>query len=88
MKAIRMKKTKPTKIRPLGEILLEMEPLIQEAMDKHDLQWGDMMGLLHHYLMIHYPFSKEVYEDGSSPVYVYGHKDFVKNYLKGMKNER
>lgn len=82
-----MKKTRAAKsikkIRPLGDIILDMEPIIQEAMDSHDLQWGDMMGIVHHYLMIHYPGAQEQYEDGSSPLYVYGHKDLVKKSLKG-----
>jgi hypothetical protein len=77
-----MKQKKSIKIRPLGSILLDMEPLIQEAMDSHDLQWGDMFGVIHHYLMIHYPGSQEEYEDGTKPVYFYGHKDFFKKFIK------
>jgi len=75
---------KKQRIRPMGEILLEMEPLIQEAMDSHDLQWGDMMGLMHHYLMVHYPNAMEKYVDGTSPVYYYGHED----NLNGRKISR
>jgi hypothetical protein len=75
-------------MRPLGQILLEMEPLIQEAMEDHDLQWGDMLGLIHHYLMIHYPNAQEQYSDGSRPVYLYGHKDYVKKYLRGMNGKK
>jgi len=58
-----------------------MEPLIQEAMDSHNLQWGDMLGLIHHYLMIHYPGAQEKYEDGTYPIYVYGHTDCLKKFL-------
>ncbi len=61
------------KIRRLGDILLDMEPYIQEAMDDHDLQWGDMLGLMFAYLHAHYPNHKEVYcKDGKSPVFFYG----------------
>ena len=59
------------KLRPFGEILLDMEPLIQELME-HDIQHGDLISLIHVYLTVHYPNAIEVYEDGSSPVLKYG----------------
>lgn len=55
----------------MGTILLEMEPLIQEMMDGHDLQHGDFLGLMDHYLLIHYPGHKEQYLDGTVPVLSY-----------------
>lgn len=74
-----MKKRKKKKIRPLGEILLDIEPLILEAAEDHDLQHGDFYGILHAYLDVHLPDNKEVYtEDGSSPVFFYGHKSRIK----------
>jgi hypothetical protein len=64
--------------RRLGDILLDMEPLIQEAMDDHDLQWGDMLGLIYTYLQVHYPDHKEVYiENGKSPVFFYGPEESI-----------
>lgn len=41
---------KQLKIRPLGDILLEIEPLLLEAVDGHNLQHGDMYGLLRQYM--------------------------------------
>jgi hypothetical protein len=34
--------TKKKKIRPMGDILLDIEQLIQEMVSDHDLQWGAM----------------------------------------------
>lgn len=70
---------KKKKIRPLGDILLEIEPLLLEAVEGHNLQHGDIYGLLRSYLEIHLPNHREVYtEDGSSPVFFYGPKDRLK----------
>lgn len=56
------------KLRPLGDILLDMEPLIQEIMDTHNLQNPDFIGLMDYYLRVHYPEMEPVYEDNTSPV--------------------
>ncbi len=62
-----------TKLRPLGKILLDLEPLILEMTHDHDLQHGDVLSLIHVYLMIHSPGAREVYkEDGTSPMFFYG----------------
>lgn len=57
------------KVRPLGEILLDMEPFIQEAMDGHDLQWSDWLHINLGYLNTHYPNHIETYTaDNKNPV--------------------
>jgi hypothetical protein len=57
-----------------------MEPLIQEAMDSHELQHGDMLGILHYYLLAHYPGARETYTDGSGhPVLFYGPETMIEN---------
>jgi hypothetical protein len=61
------------KQRKLGEILLEMEPLILEAMETHDLQYSDFLGIIYNYLTVHYPGGMEEYEDGSRPEFYYGY---------------
>lgn len=63
------------KIRPLGDILLEMEPLILEAVVDHNLQHGDLIYLLKGYLDVHCPGAKEEYKDGTSPTLNYGPND-------------
>jgi hypothetical protein len=59
------------KIRRLGDILLEIEPLLLEMAD-HELQHGDILNLINGYLEVHCPDSKEVYIDGTKPVFYYG----------------
>lgn len=76
---------KKKKLRPLGHIQLDLEPLILEMAD-HDLQWGDYLGLLHIYLKIHLPDSQEEYDDDTHPIFFYGHKDaFLKKAEKLKK---
>lgn len=66
------------KIRPLGEILLEIEPFLIEMIEDHDLQWSDCHGILNGYLMAHFPFAREEYEDGTKSVYYVGHESGLK----------
>ncbi len=60
-------KKKRKKLRPLGQIFLDMEPYIQEMMDGHDLQHGDFIGLMNDYLLRHYPYRIEEYLNGTVP---------------------
>lgn len=60
-------------LRPLGSITADLEPLILEMVDGHELQVGEILNLIHGYLQIHCPGAFEVYEaDGSSPILFYG----------------
>lgn len=59
-------------MRPLGQITGEMEELIMEMCDDHEMQWGEIFAVIRGYLEIHRPDAQEVYEDGSNPVYFYG----------------
>lgn len=59
-------------MRPMGEITAEMEELVTEMIDDHQLQWHEILGLMHAYLQSHRPDAQEEYEDGSRPVYFYG----------------
>jgi hypothetical protein len=60
------------KIRPLGEILLELEKLTLEMVEDHDLQWGDILNLQRGYLEVHCPGAQEQYIGGGSPEFYYG----------------
>ena len=63
------------KIRPLGDILLDLEPLLFELHENHDLQHGDVLNLIYGWQKVHMPGAAEVYtEDNSSPVFYYGPK--------------
>lgn len=55
-----------------------MEPLLEELVDDHDLQWYDVLFLVLGWLMVHRPHAQEEYKDGSKPVFYYGHKERLK----------
>jgi hypothetical protein len=48
------------KTRRLGDILLDIEDLIQEAVDSHGLRLEEVLNLLHAYMHDHYPNFKKV----------------------------
>lgn len=61
---------KKRKLRQLGIVMLDVETVLEEMVD-HDLQWGEILSLVHCWLQIHAPGAKEEYEDGGSPVFKY-----------------
>lgn len=66
-----------SKLRPLGQINLDLEVLLKEMTDadKHDMQWGEVLAQVHSWLMVHAPHQREEYEDdGSHPEFYYGPK--------------
>jgi hypothetical protein len=63
-----------SKLRKVGDILLDMEPLILELTEQHELQWSDVLGLVYLYLQVHCPEAREEYLDGSHPVLYYGNE--------------
>jgi hypothetical protein len=69
------------KLRKLGDIILDIEPLLLEMTADHDLQWGEVLFLIHGWLEVHAKSNQEEYnDDGSHPVFSY-------TALKGDKNE-
>lgn len=75
-----MKKSKkPTKTSPrkMGDTMLDLEKVLQEMTDpdKHDLQWYEVLTLVHGWLQVHAPHAQEKYiSDNSSPIFYYGPK--------------
>lgn len=62
--------------RQLGDILLDLEPLLEELVDDQGCQYGDILALVYQHLEVHLPHAKEKYVlDNSSPVFYYGHRD-------------
>jgi len=60
----------------LGDILLDLEKVLDRMVDQHDLQWGDVLALVHQHLQVHRPDAQETYEDDNShPVFYYGPMD-------------
>lgn len=64
------------KLRPLGDVTLDMERYFDEMVIKHDLQLGEILNMIRGYLEIHHPECIEKYKDGTSPVFYYGHRDY------------
>lgn len=63
------------KLRPLGDITADLEPLILEMTGPHKLQVHEVLGIIHAYLMVHCPDAFEEYEDGSGrPEFHYGYR--------------
>lgn len=61
------------KIRPLGQVTQDLEPLLFEMTQDHDLQKGEVLALVAAWIDIHMPEAIEVYvADNSNPEYYYG----------------
>jgi UDP-N-acetylglucosamine transferase subunit ALG13 len=60
-------------IRPLGKILLDIgTPFLDEMVDDHQIQMGDILALVHVHLKVHRPDCVEVYEDDeTTPTFKY-----------------
>jgi hypothetical protein len=67
--------SRPRRLRPLGTVLLELEPLILEMVEGHELQHGDVLNLVRGYLEVHCPDAREEYVNGGSPVFYFGPPD-------------
>ena len=65
---------KSKKIRPLGEILLDLEIHLEELTDDHELQTGDILNLIKGWIDVHRPGAHEQYIDGDTPIFYYGPK--------------
>ncbi len=65
-----MKKTKT-----IGASLLDLEIILDELVDRHELQYGDILSLVLSYLTVHRPDAQETYLNGEHPVFFYGVKE-------------
>lgn len=55
--------------------MLDLEFLLDEAVDVHEMQMGDILYIIYGHLKIHRPDCIETYvEDETSPEFYYGHK--------------
>src|ERR1700693_281271 len=57
-------------LRKVGDIMLDLEPLLFELHLGHDLQHSDVLGLINFWQTVHVPEQLEEYEDGTHPVLV------------------
>jgi hypothetical protein len=61
--------------KKLGNLLLHLEKTLDDMIDRHDLQWGDVLALIHQHLQVHRPDAQETYvKDNSHPEFYYGPK--------------
>lgn len=63
---------KKKKLRPMGDITLDLEDIIMEMCCDHDLQWGEVLNIVRGYMEIHLPGAQEKYIAGGNPVFYYG----------------
>ena len=63
------------KLRPLGQVTLDLEVILEEMVDSHELQMGEILAIVKAWVEIHRPDALEIYEDGSNPFYFYGPGD-------------
>lgn len=61
-----------TKKRTVGDIFLDLEVLLDELVDKHGFQWGDILYWVWGHLMVHRPDAREEYDAGGHPEFNYG----------------
>jgi hypothetical protein len=66
------------RVRPLGDITTDLEPLLLEMAENHKMQVGEILNIIRGYLEIHCPDAQEVYKDGSRPVFYYGVREGLK----------
>ena len=69
------KKSGKAPLRPMGDVISDLEAVVQEMVGSHDLQWGDILNLVHGYLRVHNPEAQEEYTTGGNPEFYYGPKD-------------
>lgn len=55
------------KLRPLGQITQDLEPLWFEMVEGHEMQAHEVLSLFLSWAEVHYPDSIEEYLDGSKP---------------------
>lgn len=70
------------KPRKLLEILLDLEVIIDEMADDHEMEWGDIRALVMNHLKVHHPGSREHYVDGGYPVDFYGPEEELVEILR------
>jgi len=59
------------RLRRLGDIISDLEKLLDELFHEHDLQWGDVLSIFFSFIRVHYPKYREEYLDGTHPTYYF-----------------
>ena len=75
-------------MRPAGDVLLELEPLLFELVDDQGLQLGELLALVKCWTEIHAPHAIEEYTaDDTSPIYFYGPREALLKRAKIMEGK-
>lgn len=61
------------KLRKVGDIMMDMEKLLIELHEDHDMQHYEVLYLVNGYQKVHFPEQIETYLDNTNPV-LYGPK--------------
>ena len=61
-------------MRKMGDILLDLEVVLDEMVDSQELQFGDILNLVYGHLIVHRPDAREQYISGGNPQFNYGPK--------------
>lgn len=69
-------------MRGLGDLTHDLEAVILEMVDDHDMQWGEILNIVRGYLEVHAPGAREEYVEGGHPVFYYGPKNKMCNCKK------
>lgn len=59
------------RVRPLGDVTTDLEPLLFELVDIHKLQAHEVLGIIYAWISLHYPGAIEEFEDGTNPSFIY-----------------
>jgi len=54
-----------------GELMLELEVVLDKMIDQHDVQFGDILYAVYGHLLIHRPDAREQYVAGGNPYFKY-----------------
>lgn len=79
-----IKSSKKAKVRPLGDIMLDMEEILLTLSHDHDMQWYEVLSLVRSSLLAHCPEGEEVVK-GKSPLFFYGPKENLSKAKKTLK---
>jgi hypothetical protein len=73
-------------MRKMGDILLDLEVILDELVDSQDLQFGDILNLVYGHLVIHRPDAREEYTAGGHPEFRYAPRMNKKAMKKKLYN--
>ncbi len=82
------------KIRPVGDIMHDMEALLYELHIDHDMQHGEVLYQINGWQKIHVPGQMEPYTDGTKPMMhpmleiMYGHNRVFVDAMNQIKLDK